>query len=132
MQRWRVVLAIGMLWLTLGAEPQAQDPLLDFPAESMVRLTGILQLGKQPPTSAYPLLTVWLGETSGQLQVTHGIGIPAGSGKLGTRSLCLRRLDGKATPLSVCRSQLYGLFDAHRLVSHIGVSLLPQSLVRYR
>jgi len=45
--------------------------MLDFPAESMIRLTGILDLNKQPQTSAYPLLTVWVGEQTGQFQVTR-------------------------------------------------------------
>lgn len=71
MQHWSVVLAIGMLCRMLLSEPQAQEPLLDFPAESMIRLTGVLQMGKQPQTSAYPVLTVWLGEKTGQFQVTH-------------------------------------------------------------
>jgi len=37
----------------------------------MIRLTGILQMGKQPETSAYPVFTVWLGEKTGQFQVTR-------------------------------------------------------------
>jgi len=45
--------------------------MLDFPAESLIRLTGILDLNKKPQTSAYPLLTVWVGEKTGQFQVTR-------------------------------------------------------------
>jgi hypothetical protein len=71
MQRWSGGLAIGVLCLTLLSEPQAQEPTLDFPAESMIRLTGILEMGKQPQASAYPLLVVWVGENTGQFQVTH-------------------------------------------------------------
>jgi hypothetical protein len=37
----------------------------------MIRLTGILDVDKRPQTSAYPLLTVWIGEKTGQLQVTQ-------------------------------------------------------------
>jgi hypothetical protein len=55
----------------LRSELRAQEPELDFPAESMIRLTGILDLNRQPPTSAYPLLTVWVGEKTGQFQVTR-------------------------------------------------------------
>jgi hypothetical protein len=69
MQRWSAVLAIGVLCLTLLSEPQAQEPMLDFSTESMIRLTGILEMGKQPQTSAYPFLAVWLGEKTGQFQV---------------------------------------------------------------
>src|SRR5262245_2246163 len=71
MQRWSAGLVMGMLSFMLLSELRAQEPMLDFPAESMIRLTGILDLNKQPPTSAYPLLTVWVGEKSGQLQVTR-------------------------------------------------------------
>src|SRR5262245_36654463 len=71
MQRWSAVLVMGVFCFTLLSELRAQEPMLDFPAESMIRLTGILDLDKQPPTSAYPLLTVWVGEKSGQLQVTR-------------------------------------------------------------
>jgi hypothetical protein len=49
----------------------AQESTSDFPAESMIRLRGILNLNKQPQTSAYPLLTVWVGEQTGQFQVTQ-------------------------------------------------------------
>jgi hypothetical protein len=71
MQRWNIVLVTGMLCLMLLSELRAQEPMLDFPVESMIRLTGILELNKQPQTSAYPLLTVWVGEKTGQFQVTH-------------------------------------------------------------
>ncbi len=71
MQRWSTVLVMGVLCLILHSELRAQDPMLDFPAESMIRLTGILDLNKQPQTSAYPLLTVWVGEKTGQFQVTR-------------------------------------------------------------
>ena len=71
MQRWSAVLVMGMLCFMLPSELRAQEPMLDFPAESMIRLTGILDLNKQPQTSAYPLLTVWVGEKSGQFQVTR-------------------------------------------------------------
>ena len=71
MQRWSAVLVMGILCLTLLSELRAQEPMLDFPAESMIRLTGILDLNKQPQTSAYPLLTVWVGEQTGQFQVTR-------------------------------------------------------------
>ena len=37
----------------------------------MIRLTGILELNKQPQISAYPLLAVWVGEKTGQFQVTQ-------------------------------------------------------------
>ena len=71
MQRWSTILVMGVLCLMLLSELQAQEPMLDFPAESMIRLTGILDLNKQPQTSAYPLLAVWVGEKTGQFQVTH-------------------------------------------------------------
>ena len=71
MQRWSAVVVMGVLCLILHSELRAQEPMLDVPAESMVRLTGILDLNKQPPTSAYPLLTVWVGEKTGQFQVTR-------------------------------------------------------------
>ena len=71
MQRWSAVVVMGMLCFMLPSELRAQEPMLDFPAESMIRLTGILDLNKQPQTSAYPLLTVWVGEKSGQFQVTR-------------------------------------------------------------
>ena len=71
MQRWSAVVVMGVICSMLLSELQAQEPILDFPAESMVRLTGILDLNKQPPTSAYPLLTVWVGEKTGQFQVTR-------------------------------------------------------------
>src|SRR5215510_14203619 len=71
MQRWSAGLVMGMLGFMLLSELRAQEPMLDFPAESMIRLTGILDLSKQPQTSAYPLLTVWVGEKTGQFQVTH-------------------------------------------------------------
>ena len=71
MQRWSAVVVMGMLCFLLRSELRAQEPMLDFPAESMIRLTGILDLNKQPQTSAYPLLAVWVGEKTGQFQVTH-------------------------------------------------------------
>ena len=71
MQRWSAVLVMGVLCFMLPSELRAQEPMLDFPAESMIRLTGILDLNKQPQTSAYPLLTVWVGEKTGQFQVTR-------------------------------------------------------------
>ena len=71
MQRWSTVLVMGVLCLMLLSELRAQEPELDFPAESLIRLTGILDLNKQPQTSAYPLLTVWVGEKTGQFQVTR-------------------------------------------------------------
>src|SRR5262245_25328657 len=71
MQRWSAVLVMGVFCFTLLSELWAQEPILDFPAESMIRLTGILDLNKQPPTSAYPLLMVWIGEKAGQFQVTR-------------------------------------------------------------
>jgi hypothetical protein len=71
MRRWSAVLAIGVVCLMFLSEPQAQEPILDFPAESLIRLTGILDVDKRPQTSAYPLLTVWIGEKTGQFQVTH-------------------------------------------------------------
>ena len=71
MQRWSAVVVMGVLCLILHSELRAQEPELDFPAESMIRLTGILDLNKQPQTSAYPLLTVWVGEKTGQFQVTR-------------------------------------------------------------
>ena len=71
MQRWSAVVVMGMLCFMLRSELRAQEPMLDFPAESMIRLTGILDLNKQPQTSAYPLLTVWVGEKTGQFQVTR-------------------------------------------------------------
>ncbi len=37
----------------------------------MIRLTGILEMGKQPQTKAYPLLSVWLGEKTGQFTLTR-------------------------------------------------------------
>jgi len=64
-------LVIGLLCVLFLSKLQAQEPMLDFPAESIIRLTGILDLEKQPQTSAYPLLAVWLGEKTGQLQVMH-------------------------------------------------------------
>ena len=64
-------LVIGLLCVLFLSEPQAQEPMLDFPAESIIRLTGVLDLEKQPQTSAYPLFAVWLGEKTGQLQVMH-------------------------------------------------------------
>ena len=53
------------------AELHAQDPVIDYPVDGMIRLTGILEMGKQPQTSVYPLLSVWLGEKTGQFQVTR-------------------------------------------------------------
>lgn len=69
MQYWSAGLVIGLLCSTLLA--QAQETLLDFPAESLIQLTGILEADKQPHTSAYPLLAVWIGEKTGQFQVTQ-------------------------------------------------------------
>ena len=71
MWSWSTGLTIGVLCVVLFSELRAQEPMLDFPAESMIRLTGILDLNKQPQTSAYPLLTVWVGEKTGQFQVTR-------------------------------------------------------------
>src|SRR5262245_11518040 len=71
MRRWSVGLAIGILGLMLFSASYAQESTFDFPAESMIRLSGILNLNKQPQTSAYPLLTVWVGERTGQFQVTQ-------------------------------------------------------------
>lgn len=71
MRWWSTVLAIGIFCLALLSNIQAQEPTLDFPAESMIRITGILQLNTHPQVSAYPLLIVWIGEKTGQLQVTH-------------------------------------------------------------
>jgi len=70
MWRWSSGLAVGVFCLMLLTKAQAQEPTRDFPEESIIRLTGILQLGKRPETSAYPLLVVWLGERTGQFQVT--------------------------------------------------------------
>lgn len=71
MRRWSTILVMGVLCFMLASELRAQEPMLDFPVESMIRLTGILDLNKQPQTSAYPLFAVWIGEKTGQFQVTH-------------------------------------------------------------
>ena len=66
-----VGLTVGLLCVIFLSKSWAQDPVTDYPVDSRIRLTGILQIGKQPQTSAYPLLSVWLGEQNGQFQVTR-------------------------------------------------------------
>ena len=66
-----VGLAVGLLCVIFLAELRAQDPVTDYPVDSRIRITGVLEMDKQPQTSAYPLLSVWLGERNGQLQVTR-------------------------------------------------------------
>jgi len=66
-----VGLAVGLLCVIFLSESWAQDPVTDYPVDSRIRLTGILEIGKQPQTSAYPLLSVWLGEQNGQFRVTR-------------------------------------------------------------
>ena len=112
MRCWSTVLAIGMLCLTLLSEAQAQEPTLDFPAESMIRLTGILELNKQPQTSAYPLLVVWVGGKSGQFQVTHVESVvpeyPAEEELRGVPEVGLRLLADKEALATLLDSRMQG------------------------
>ena len=66
-----VGLVVGLLWAVFLSNSWAQDPVTDYPIDSRIRLTGILQLDKQPQTSEYPLLSVWFGEKNGQFQITR-------------------------------------------------------------
>ena len=112
MRRWRVGLVIGVCYLTLFTKVQAQEPTLDFPVESMIRLTGILQLGKQPETSAYPVFVVWLGEQTGQFHVTHVEPVipeyPAEEELRRVSGLGLRLLAEKAERTALQDSQMQG------------------------
>jgi hypothetical protein len=111
-QRWSTALAIGMLCLKLLSEAQAQEPTPDFPAESMIRLTGILELTTQPRTSAYPLLAVWVGEKTGQFQVTRVESVvpeyPAEEGLRRVSGLGLRLLAAKEALAALQDPQLQG------------------------
>ena len=65
-------LAVSLCCLTLPSRGEAQDAEVGEPVQPApeVRLTGVLEVVKDPALSAFPSLNVWIGDTRGRFQVS--------------------------------------------------------------
>jgi hypothetical protein len=65
-------LAVSLCGLTLPSRAEAQDAEVGEPVQPApeIRLTGVLAAVTEPDPSAFPSLSVWIGETRWRLQVS--------------------------------------------------------------
>jgi len=73
----RTILLVGSAALVMSLRcmtlsSQAQDAEVGEPVQPApeIRLTGILEVTKDPDLSAFPSLSVWIGDTRGRFQVS--------------------------------------------------------------
>ncbi len=71
MNHGSVALVACFLCLTLLSGARAQDPPPDVQPESLIHLTGVLEAGKKPHASTFPLIEVWIGGQPWLFRVTE-------------------------------------------------------------
>ena len=66
-------LAVSLCCMTLRSRAEAQDAEVGEPVQPApeVRLTGVLEVVKDPDPSAFPSLNVWIGDTRGRFRVSR-------------------------------------------------------------
>ena len=65
-------LAVSLCCMTLRSRAEAQDAEVGEPVQPApeVRLTGVLEVVKDPAPSAFPSLNVWIGDTRERFRVS--------------------------------------------------------------
>ena len=65
-------LVVSLCCMTLPSRTEAQDAEVGVPVQPApeIRLTGVLEAVKDPDPSAFPSLSVWIGDTRWRLHVS--------------------------------------------------------------
>ena len=65
-------LVMSLCCMMLPSRAQAQDAEVGEPVQPApeIRLTGVLEVTQDPDPSAFPSLSVWIGDTRGRFQVS--------------------------------------------------------------
>jgi hypothetical protein len=65
-------LVVSLCGMTPPSRAEAQDAEVGEPVQPApeIRLTGVLEVMKDPDPSAFPSLSVWIGDTRGRFQVS--------------------------------------------------------------